>query len=251
MIKLSVVIITLNEEKNIERCLLSLKNIADEIIVMDSFSTDKTKEICQKHGVRFVEQKFIGYRDQKNLVHDMASFDYVLSLDADEVLSPELEASILKAKNNFEYAGYEMSRLTNYNGQWIHHSGWYPDKKIRMVKKSLGRWGGENIHEGMVVTGTIGPLEGDLLHYSYDSVSSHIIQANKFSSMEAIALYQQGKKATLGRLITRGPFQFFKDYVLKLGFLDGSYGFVICFINGLYVLLKYAKLMDLQNSKKI
>lgn len=251
MIKISATIITLNEEKNIGRCLESLKGVADEVIVLDSFSTDKTKEICLSYGAKFFEQKFLGYRDQKNMAQDMAQYDYVLSIDADEVLSSELREEILKIKNHFDFAGYEFSRLTNYNGKWIHHCGWYPDKKIRLVKKNKGRWGGENIHEGMVVDGPVALLKGDLLHYSYDSISSHVLQANKFSTMEALALYNKGKRATVLKLVTRAPYQFFKDYFLKLGILDGRYGFVICFINGLYVLLKYAKMFDLQQSKKI
>lgn len=251
MIKLSVVIITLNEEKNIGRCLESLKGIADEIVVVDSLSTDKTKEICQKFDVRFVEQKFLGYRDQKNFAHNLAQFDYVLSLDADEVLTDELKEEIKKVKNNFEHDGYELSRLTNYNGHWVRYCGWYPDKKLRLVKKAKAKWGGENIHEGLEVEGSIGLLKGDLLHYSYDSISSHVLQSNKFSSMEALAVYSKGKRATLFKLMTRPIFQFFKDYILKKGFLDGRYGFVICFINGIYVLLKYAKMIDLEFSKKI
>lgn len=251
MIKISATIITLNEEKNIGRCLESLQGLADEVVVVDSFSSDKTKEICLSYGAKFIEQKFLGYRDQKNLAQNMAQYDYVLSLDADEVISSELRAEILRVKNQFEHNGYEFSRLTNYNGNWIRHCGWYPDKKIRLVKKDKGRWGGENIHEGMVVDGPVSLLKGDLLHYSYDSISAHVIQANKFSTMEAIAHYNKGKRATLAKLVTRAPLQFFKDYFLKLGILDGRYGFVICFINAMYVLLKYAKMMDLENSKKI
>jgi glycosyltransferase involved in cell wall biosynthesis len=251
MNKLSVVIITLNEEKNIGRCLSSVKKLADEIVIVDSFSTDKTKEICEKFGTRFVEQKFLGYEDQKNFAHQLAQFDYVLSLDADEVLSENLQAEVQKVKNNFEFDGYNFNRLTSYNGQWIRHCGWYPDMKVRLVKKEKARWGGGNIHEGLEVKGTVGHLEGDLLHFSYATISSHVLQTNKFSSMEANVLFNKGKRASLLKLVTRPPFQFFKDYFLKLGILDGRYGFVICFINALYVLLKYAKMIDLEHSKSI
>ena len=251
MIKLSVVIITLNEEKNIARCLESIKDLADEIVVVDSFSTDKTIEICQNFNARVVEQKFLGYQDQKNLAHQLAQFDYILSIDADEVVSPELFEEITKAKNNFEFDGYDFNRLTNYNGQWIRYCGWYPDSKIRLVKKNKAKWGGGYIHEGLEVQGTTGHLNGDLLHYSYDSISSHVLQTNKYSTLEAKVHYENGKRASIAKLITRPPFQFFKDYFLKLGILDGRYGFVICFLNALYVLLKYAKMLDLEHSQNI
>lgn len=249
MIKLSAVIITLNEEKNIARCLDSLDGLVDEIIVVDSLSTDKTKEICLQRNVRFIEQKFLGYRDQKNFAYNLAKYDYVLSLDADEALSPELYREIEKIKNQFDCAGYDFNRLTNYNGQWIRHCGWYPDNKVRLVKKDCGQWGGGNIHEGLDVTGSIGHLTGDLYHYSYESISSHVIQTNKYSTMEAQILFEKGKRATVVKLVTRPPYQFIKDYFFKLGFMDGRYGFVICFINSLYVLLKYAKMLDLEKIK--
>lgn len=251
MIKLSVVIITLNEEKNIERCLASVKNVADEILVVDSLSTDKTKEICERFNVRFVEQKFLGYVEQKNFALQLASYDYVLSLDADEALSTELALEINKIKSAFSASGYSFNRLTQYNGHWVRHCGWYPDTKLRMVEKKKARWVGNNPHDALEVEGEVGHLSGDLLHYSYDSISSHVLQTNKFTSIEAQALYQKGKRATVTKLVTRPFYQFFKDYFLKLGILDGRYGFVICFINAMYVLLKYAKMMDLENSKKI
>lgn len=249
-IKLSVVIITLNEEKNIGRCLDSVKTIADEIVVVDSLSTDKTKEICLAKNVRFVEQKFLGYVEQKNYALNLATHDYVLSLDADEALDETLKTEIAALKNNFALDGYEFNRLTNYNGNWIRHSGWYPDTKLRIVKKARARWVGNNPHDALVVEGTVGKIKGDLLHYSYDSISSHVLQTNKFSTIEAQTLFNKGKRATLLKILTRPPFQFFKDYILRLGFLDGRYGFIICSLNSLYVLLKYSKMMDLQLNKK-
>jgi glycosyltransferase involved in cell wall biosynthesis len=251
MIKLSVVIITLNEEKNIARCLKSVEGLADEVVVVDSFSTDKTKAICQEFGARFVEQKFLGYQDQKNFAHQLAQSDYVLSLDADEALSPELYEEIKKLKNHFEFDGYEFSRLTNYNGHWVKHCGWYPDKKLRLVKKNKAKWAGGNIHEWLEVEGTVGQLNGDLYHYSFDTISSHVLQTNKFSTIDAQIHYAKGKRASVFKLVTRPPVQFFKDYFLKLGILDGQYGCIICFINALYVLLKYAKMIDLEHSKSV
>lgn len=251
MINLSVVIITLNEEKNIGRCLSSVKEIADEILVVDSLSTDKTREICHSFGARFVEQKFLGYVEQKNFALKMATHEYVLSLDADETLSSELIAEIKKIKSNFVGCGYAFNRLTRYNGSWIHHCGWYPDTKLRLILKSSGQWSGNNPHDCLNVNGPVSHLRGDLLHYSYDSISSHVQQTNKFSTIEAQTLFFKGKRATFFKLVTRPPYQFFKDYFLKLGMMDGYYGFVICFINALYVLLKYAKMIDLERSKSI
>ena len=251
MIKLSVVIITFNEERNIRRCLESVKTIADEIIVVDSNSTDTTKAICSAYKVRFVEQAFLGYRDQKNLANSLARYDYILSLDADEALSPELLSEVLKVKNSFDFDGYEFNRLTNYNGHWVRYCGWYPDRKIRLFKKEKAYWGGENIHEGLEVNGSVGLLKGDLFHYSYYSISSHVLQANRYSTMEAKASLDAGKQVTITKLVTRPFYQFIKDYIFKRGFLDGRYGFVICFLNSIYVLLKYAKMIDFKYSKTV
>lgn len=251
MIKISVVIITLNEEKNIARCLESVRHIADEILVVDSLSTDRTREICGIYSARFVEQKFLGYVEQKNFALKLATHDYVLSLDADEALDGRLQKEILKVKANFIYDGYEFNRLTAYNGFWIRHCGWYPDTKLRLVKKDLAEWVGNNPHDALIVKGTVGFMEGNLHHFSYDSISAHILQTNKFSTIEAASLIAKGKRASMMKLVTRPPLQFFKDYILRRGFLDGRYGFIICFVNSLYVLLKYAKMMDMQLGKKI
>ena len=251
MIKISVVIITLNEEKNIARCLESIRHVADEILVVDSLSTDRTRDICGIYSARFVEQKFLGYVEQKNFALKLATYDYVLSLDADEALDERLQKEILKVKANFIYDGYEFNRLTAYNGFWIRHCGWYPDTKLRLVKKDLAEWVGNNPHDALTVKGTVGFMEGNLHHFSYDSISAHILQTNKFSTIEAASLIAKGKRASIIKLVTRPPLQFFKDYILRRGFLDGRYGFIICFVNSLYVLLKYAKMMDMQLGKKI
>ena len=250
MIKLSAVIITLNEEKNIARCIESLKSVADEILVVDSISTDKTREICLSHGVRFVEQKFLGYVEQKNYALKLATYDHVLSLDADEALDEKLQQEIQLIKKDFKYDGYKFNRLTQYNGFWVRHSGWYPDIKLRIVKKEKAQWVGNNPHDALEVNGLVSHIAGDLLHYSYDSISAHVLQTNKFSTIEAQSLFARGKRSTILKIVTRPPFQFFKDYILRKGFLDGRYGFIICFINSLYVLLKYAKMMDMQLNKK-
>ena len=167
--KLSVVIITFNEEQNIERCLQSIVNIADEIIVLDSFSTDKTEEICKKFNVKFHQHKFDGHIQQKNRALGLAENDYVLSLDADEVPNEILLSEIMRIKANLSSDAYYFNRLTNYCGKWIKHCGWYPDQKLRIWNKNKGEWGGVNPHDKVIMqeNTSLEYLKGDLLHYSY------------------------------------------------------------------------------------
>ena len=253
MIKLTVAIITFNEEKNIARCLESVTDVADEILVVDSLSTDKTREICQKFNVRFVDQKFLGYVEQKNFALNLATHEYVLSLDADEALSPELSLEIKKIKEAPAHNGYKFHRLTNYNGHWVRYCGWYPDTKLRLIKKTQAKWCGTNPHDILEMTNkeSVGFINGDLLHYSYDSIASHVSQTDKFTTIAARAAYDEGKRSSMIKIFTRPFLKFFRDYFIKRGFLDGHYGFVICFINSLSAMLKYSKLYDLQSGKEI
>jgi len=250
MQKLSVVIITLNEEKKIGRCLDSVLEIADDIVIVDSLSTDKTEEIAVSKGARVVKQKFLGHIEQKNFAISQAKFPYILSLDADEVLSPELIETI---KNlDLSHDGYTLNRITNYVGHWVKHCGWYPDRKIRLLSKNKGSWTNDLIHEYIKMdTQDIHLLKGDLLHYSYNSISDHINQTNKFTTIAAKKAYGQGKRSSLFKILTRPCFQFFRDYFLKLGFLDGMTGFTICKINALSAFLKYSKLKNLEEGKYI
>ncbi len=250
MIKLSVVIITYNEEKNIGRCIESLKDIADEIVVVDSFSTDKTKEICQGYNVRFFEHHFLSYSEQKNHANSKTSFDYIFSIDADEVVSEELKQSILKTKSNFDCDVYVLSRLTNYCGKWIKHCGWYPDRKSRLWKKDTAMWDG-TIHETLVYgsEAKVGSLKGDLWHYSYHSIHQHIAQVNKFTDIGALAAYNKGKRASLFKIVVYPFWKFVKDYLINLGFLDGYYGFVICIISAHATFVKYIKMNELQKQQ--
>jgi len=248
MNKLSVVIITYNEERNIRRCLQSISEIADEIVVVDSLSTDKTKEICEEFHVNFLEQKFLGYIEQKNHALKFASNNYVLSLDADESLSDELKSSILEAKNNYSASGYTMNRLTNYCGKWVHHCGWYPDKKLRLFNHKLGSWGGINPHDEFFFKNKekVLHLKGDLLHYSYYTVEEHYRQAERFSDIAAKAYLDKGKKPSVLKLVFSPLIRFIKDYVFLLGFLEGSTGLRICYIQALTTYKKYSKLRKLK-----
>ena len=252
MTKLSVVIITLNEEKNLKRCFDSVSSIADEIIVLDSFSTDKTKQICQDYNVNFFEQKFEGFIKQKNLAIEKANNDFILSLDADECLSEELIESIKHIKKNFEYNAYSFNRLTFHSGAWIRNCGWYPDKKIRLINKHKARWIGDQIHEVMDVDKdqNVFHLHGDLLHYSYPTIADHINQTNKFTTIAAKQFYDQGVRSSWTKIIFSTLFKFFKDYFLRRGFMDGFHGLVVCTINALSNFLKYSKILELQKNSK-
>lgn len=245
--KLSVVIITFNEEKNIGDCLESVKEVADEIIVLDSFSTDRTEEICKEYQVKFSQHRFAGYVEQKNLVLKEAQYEYVLSMDADERLSDRLKSEILKVKENPEYEAYQFNRLTSYNGKWIKHSGWYPDIKLRLWKKGLGKWGGRNPHDRFEMKRKVKVkhLPGDILHYSFYSIEEHVIQTNRFSSIGAQTLFEEGKNVTSLKLYFAPFIKFLRDYVKNRGFLDGWQGLTICRINALGTYLKYAKLREL------
>jgi len=247
MLKISAVIITFNEERNIERCIKSVRNIADEIVVLDSFSTDKTEEICKKYDVKFFQHKFDGYTKQKNRAADFAENDYVLSLDADEELSEKLINSILKIEENPIFDAYDFNRLNIYCGKAIKHTSWYPDRKIRLWNRKKGKWTGDKIHE-IVKTernAKIGTLKGDLLHYSYNSIEEHIAQTNKFTTIAAKELFEKGKKSNGSIIFIKTIGSFVKEFILKLAFLDGFYGITVGYINTFSVFLKYSKLKTL------
>ena len=248
VIQLSVVIIAYNEERSIARCLESVKDLADEIIVVDSFSTDKTVDICTARGAKVIQHRFDGHIQQKNYALEQATFQHALSLDADEVLSDELRTSIASVKSDWRHDGYRMNRLTNYCGAWIRHGGWYPDRKIRLFDKRKGKWTGMNPHDRYELNDpqhAIGSLRGDIMHYSYNSISDHIKQVDYFTEISAKVLFEQRKKSSLVRQIISPTFRFVRDYFFNCGFLDGYYGFVICMISSHAVFLKYAKLREL------
>lgn len=252
MIKISAVIITFNEEKKIERCISSLKSVADEIVVVDSFSTDKTEEISKRLGAKFYKHPFEGYIEQKNYALSCAEYDYVLSLDADEALSEELKQSILKVKENWKYDGYYFNRFNNYCGQWIYHSNWYPDRKMRLFDRRKGKWGGTNPHDRFILDkgGTKKYLKGDILHWVLPTYDAHIDKANKFSTIAANEAFKKGKKASILTILSHAMWRFFKSYFMKLGVLDGYNGFVISSFSSYTVFLKYIKLRQLNLKEK-
>lgn len=250
---LSVSIITFNEEKNIARCLDSVKDIANEIVVIDSLSTDNTENICKQYGVKFFKQKFLGYIEQKNYALEHCKNTYVLCLDADECLSLELIQSIKQAKQNgFKYDSYTMNRCSNYCGKWIKHGSWYPDKKLRLLNKQKGKWGGVNPHDKieMQANSSHSFLQGDILHYSYNNVEEVLAQNNKFTAIQAQAMLQQGKRSNMFKLIINPFIAFVNGYIFKLGFLDGIDGFFIARTVAYHTMVKYYKLMKLQERQQ-
>lgn len=247
MIKLSVVIITFNEEHNIGRCLDSVKGIADEIVVLDSFSSDRTAEIVKQKGGRLEQHAFDGHIEQKNRAIMFASFPHILSLDADEAPDELLQSEILKIKSNWSHDGYEMNRLTNYCGQWIRHGGWYPDRKLRLFDSRKGSWTGINPHDEYVLKSgsSIARLNGNILHYSYNNISDHLRQVDYFTAITAKNYFEKGIRSNLFKILFNPVIKFFKDYFFRLGFLDGFYGFVIAAISAFATFVKYVKLRQL------
>ena len=248
--KLSAVIITFNEEKNIERCIESLRGVSDEILVVDSFSTDATKKICTQQEVRFLEHPFTDYVSQKNYATHQACYDHILSLDADETLDKTLQQSISNIKQNYQADAYIFNRLNNYCGKWIYHCGWYPDRQLRLFNRHRGLWAGGHVHEVFKLdkTAKICHASGNILHYSYRSISEHIAKTNQYTTIQSREAFNQGKSPSMCQIILRPSWKFLRDYILKMGFLDGRRGFYICVINALYVFLKYVKLQECQRA---
>lgn len=250
MRKLSAVIITLNEERNIERCVQAARVVADEIIVVDSFSTDATRQICESLGIRFIQRHWDGYASQKNFGSNEASNDWIISLDADEVLDEELQRSIIQAKNGEKWC-YKVNRLTNYCGNWIKHCGWYPEYRARLYDRRKARWDGEYLHERLISDESepAMALRGNLLHYSYPNLESHVEKLSRYSVLGAQRLKHAGRRFRYADLLFRPPSKFVRMYILERGFLDGFGGFCLCVLSAYGTFLKYAYLKFLTDSK--
>jgi glycosyltransferase involved in cell wall biosynthesis len=250
MIKISAVIITFNEERNIVRCLQSLEGIADEIVVVDSYSADATEKLCRQFDVQFLQHPFEGYMQQKSWACNQAKYDYILQLDADEQLSEELRRSILAVKSDWKADGYSFNRLTNYIGKWIRHSGWYPDTKLRLWDRRKGAWSGINLHESIKMNdyAVVAKLKGDLLHFSYYSIQQHLNQINSFTEIAAKEGVAKGKNTSLVVIVFKVIWKFKRDYFFKLGFLDGYYGFVVCAMSAYTAFVKYLKMREIKRN---
>lgn len=249
---LSAVVICFNEEEIIESCLDALLHVADEIVVLDSFSTDRTAEICAGKNVSFYQQKFVDYGSQKNDAVKLCRFDHILSVDADEVLDDELISAILAEKEKGLANLYLINRKTFYCGQWIKHCGWYPDFKLRLWHKAHAGWNSNKLHE------TVEPLDstqaalklnGHLDHFSYRTEADHLKQLENFANFFASEYYTKGIKSSFAKMYLSPIWKFVKMYFLKAGFLDGRNGFWICWRSAYGVNLKYKKLKLLEWSK--
>jgi len=247
---IAVTIITFNEEQNIRRCLESVR-WADEIIVVDSFSSDATVAICREYTDRIIQRQWPGFREQKQFALEQAGCDWVLNLDADEQLSPnaieQIQQEILRG--NPAADGFIFPRQSYYLGRWIRHGGWYPDLKLRLVRRGHGRWVGANLHEKLEADGATTQLTGKILHYVYRDITHQLQTVASFSQAAAEEWHRNGKKFNLLEMLLRPPLRFLAMYFWKGGMRDGLPGFIIAVITSYYVFLKYARLWELQRDR--
>ena len=241
-----------NEESNIRRCLESV-TWTDEIVVVDSFSSDRTPDICREYTDLVFEHRWLGYIGQKNLVKDLASSDWVLFVDADEEISAQLREEILRnfASHEVEhYVGFEFPRMVNYLGRWITHGDWYPDVKLRLFKKSEGRCGGSEPHDRMIVNGPIKRLKSPMYHYTYTGISDQLATLNRFSTITAEMQSSARRTFHIHDLLLRPLIRFVRGYFIKGGFLDGLPGLIIATATAFGVFVKYAKLWELNIERR-
>ena len=239
--KITATIITLNEERHIARAIESLR-CCDEIVVIDSGSADRTTELAENLGARVIESPWRGYAGQKNWAAERATYDWILSLDADEALSEGLEGELWNLKKNGpKYDAYTMPRLAQYLGRWILHCGWYPDRKVRLYNRHKARWVGDFVHESVQVRGRLGHLESNLLHFTCDSLSEHLKTMDRYTTLAAEELVSRKTRVGWRHLILDPAWTFTKTYFVHRGFLDGIEGLTIAYMAALYTFLKYAK----------
>ncbi|MDD2237266.1 MAG: glycosyltransferase family 2 protein [Kiritimatiellae bacterium] len=247
--KISACITACNEEDKIGRCLRSL-TWCDEIIVVDSFSTDRTIEICREFTDRVYQHEWLGYIGQKNLIRNMAVNPWVFFLDADEEVSPKLRASIEKifSRNPRDYVGYQFPRMVYYLGKWIRYGEWYPDTKLRLFLKDRGKSAGREPHDHVIVDGPVRTLTAPIYHYTYDSISDHLATMNRFSSITAREKYREGIRFHWVDILFRPWWRFCKAYFFKRGFVCGRHGILIATISSFAVMMKYYKLWEIEHN---
>ncbi len=239
--RISATIIAYNEERNIARAIESLR-CCDEILVIDSGSSDRTCGIAANLGARVMESPWLGYAGQKNFASAQAANDWILSIDADEALSEALEAEIWRLKKNGPgHDGYTVPRLAQYLGRWIYHSGWHPDRKVRLFDRRKANWVGRYVHESVKVHGSVGHLEASLLHFTCSSLSEHLRTMDRYTTLAAEQIIAEKRPVGWPQLLVDPPWTFFRTYVLQRGFLDGMEGLAIAHMAALYNFLKYAK----------
>ena len=248
---ISVCVVTFNEEENVRECLESVK-WADEIIVVDSFSTDRTMEIVREYTDHVVQREWPGHIKQKTCALGEATKDWILCVDADERVSPELRAEIeaILEKGECRQAGFAMPRKTRYLGRWITHGGWYPSRKLRFFRRGRARVGGVEPHDHIEVDGPVGRLQGDLYHHTYQDIGDHLKTIDKFTTVAAEEMCGGRKRWAALHMVFNPWVKFLKMYVIRLGFLDGLPGLIVAVLSSYYVFLKYAKLWELRRVKK-
>lgn len=251
--RISACITAGNEEHNIRRCLESVI-WADEIIVVDSFSKDRTIEICREYTDLVYQHHWLGYIGQKNLIKDLASGEWILFIDADEEISPGLRDEILeefRSGRNTRHDGYEFPRMVRHLHRWIRHGDWYPDTKLRLFKKSRGRCGGREPHDRIEVDGSVKRLRNPMYHYTYTGIENQIASLNRFSSITAAGQFEDSRPMRWVDLLTRPFLRFLRGYVLKRGFMDGMPGLIVSVSNSFGVFIKYAKLWELYTNQRL
>jgi glycosyltransferase involved in cell wall biosynthesis len=248
---LSVVIVTQNEQDRIKQCLESVA-WADEIIIVDAFSTDKTVEICRSYTDKIYSRQWDGFIPQKNYALSLATKEWILSLDADEQLSDRLTTEVKDAIINQRGTcdAYSMPRKTYYLGRWMLHSGWYPDRKVRLVRKGFASWGGLEPHDALKVNGKVCELNGNILHYSFRNLSHHIRKLDYFTDAASLELIKSGRRAGVLDMIMHPAGMFFKMFILKKGFMDGVQGFIAAGVSAFHVFMKYAKAWEIKKRNK-
>lgn len=248
---ISAIVVCFNEEKNIGDCLASLK-WCDEIVVVDSFSTDRTVEICRQYADRLIQRPWAGYRDQKAFAHSQATQEWVILVDSDERVTAELREEIGRAlsADRGRYTGYELPRLVYYLKRWWRRGGWYPDYDIRLFRRDKATWGGSDPHEKIIVDGPVRRLQQPLHHFSYRNIDDHMQRINRFTSISSRELKKEKQSFRLGDALLRPAVRFFRSYVIKRGFMEGFAGFYVAVTAAVYVFLKYAKLWEIELEEK-
>jgi glycosyltransferase involved in cell wall biosynthesis len=249
--RLSVTIITKNEAARIGGAIDSVA-WADEIVVVDSESTDETVSIAASHAARVITRAWPGYIDQKNYAASIAAHDWILSLDADERVTPELAAALraLLARDP-EHAAYRIPRVTWHLGRWIRTTDWYPDEQLRLYDRRAAEWTGRYVHEAVTVRGSVGRLPGELQHFAFDDLADHLETINRYTTFAARQMYESGRRSGVLQLAVHPAFAFVRNYILRRGILDGSVGLVVSIMNSYYVFLKFAKLRELQQAPSL
>lgn len=250
-VSLSVIVITKNEERHIGACLSSLV-FADEIIVLDSGSTDRTCEIARDHGAKVhTTSDWPGFGPQKNRALDLATGDWVLSIDADERVTPELSGAIQAVLRNPQHTGYQIARLSNFCGRWIRHSGWWPDYVLRLFRRDAARFTDVAVHEKVVCKGSVGTLDGHFLHFPYKDLDALIAKVNRYSSDAAHMMHAKGRRTSLPGVIGHSVWTFIRIYLLRRGFLDGKEGFILAAVAAAGSFFRYSKLLYLGKNRAV